>query len=141
MRCFYLDYADRLPQIVQKPSAQFVTKGIYQKASGKLSLIPISQTLSDQLPFTLSWSHYVLLLTIKNPDERRFYEIESSQAGWSLPELKRQVASCLYERLALNRDKEGVRQFANEELLLQKLADWVREQEVVYGAGKDTSLL
>ena len=35
-----------------------------------------------------------------------FYEIEATQSGWSLPELKRQVASALYERLALSRDKE-----------------------------------
>jgi len=41
----------------------------------------IGQTASDQLtppeksmkPFTLSWSHYVLLLTIKDPDERRLF--------------------------------------------------------------------
>ena len=29
----------------------------------------------------------------------------------------------------------------SKELLQRKLTDWVREQEVVYGAGKDTSLL
>jgi hypothetical protein len=60
-------------------------------------------------PFALSWSHYVLLLGIKNPDERNFYEIEAIQAGWSLPELRRQKASCLFERLALSRDKAGVK--------------------------------
>ncbi len=26
--------------------------------------------------FTLSWSHYLVLMRIKNPDERSFYEIE-----------------------------------------------------------------
>ena len=29
--------------------------------------------------FPLGWSHYVTLLTIENPDERRFYEIEAAQ--------------------------------------------------------------
>lgn len=34
----------------------------------------IPQTLSDQ--FSLSWSHYLFLMRIDNPDERKFYEIE-----------------------------------------------------------------
>ena len=33
-------------------------------------------------PFTLSWSHYVVLLSIKDPDERGFYEIEATNEGW-----------------------------------------------------------
>lgn len=51
---------------------------------------------------------------ISNPDERMFYEIESAQQGWDLRTLKRQVGSCLYERLALSRDKNEVQQLANE---------------------------
>lgn len=34
----------------------------------------IPQILSDQ--FSLSWSHYLFLMRIDNPDERKFYEIE-----------------------------------------------------------------
>ena len=88
MRRFYLDYADRLPRIVQKPSAQF--GGIAQRPSAKLA---ISGKASWKSPFTLSWSHHVLPLTIKNPEERSFYEIESTRACWSQPELKRRVAA------------------------------------------------
>ncbi|MDR0307199.1 MAG: DUF1016 N-terminal domain-containing protein [Chitinispirillales bacterium] len=34
-------------------------------------------TASDQLyPFNLSWSHYLILMRIKNENERKFYEIE-----------------------------------------------------------------
>ena len=36
-----------------------------------------SETLSRNLPFTLSWSHYLKLMRIDNPEERRFYEIEA----------------------------------------------------------------
>lgn len=35
----------------------------------------IGQTVSDQ--FVLSWSHYLFLMRIDNPDERKFYEIEA----------------------------------------------------------------
>ena len=66
------------------------------------------QTLSAKLPnnFTLSWSHYIVLMNIDNRDERRFYEIESTENSWSLAELKRQLNSGIYERLALSRDKK-----------------------------------
>jgi predicted nuclease of restriction endonuclease-like (RecB) superfamily len=48
-------------------------------------------------------------MNIDNRDERRFYEIESRQNQWSLSELKRQFNSGIYERLALSRDKKGVK--------------------------------
>ena len=39
----------------------------------------IRQAMPDEsYPFMLSWSHYLILMRIKNDDERRFYEIESS---------------------------------------------------------------
>jgi hypothetical protein len=81
MRRFYLEWRHRDPQIAQKPSGQLIDSEIWQKPSAKLA---ISEKASRKSPFTLSWSHYVLLLTIKNPEERSFYEIESSKAGWSL---------------------------------------------------------
>ena len=59
----------------------------------------------EPYPFRLSWSHYLVLMRMDNPDERRFYEIEAAENGWDLDELKRQFNSSLYERLALSRDK------------------------------------
>ncbi len=59
--------------------------------------------------FYLSWSHYIRLLRIDNVDERNFYEIESVRNNWSLSELNRQFDTSLYERLALSRDKEKVK--------------------------------
>ncbi len=93
-------------KISQKASGKLATSEISQKASGKLAASEISRKASGKLvisakgprrvPFTLSWSHYVLLLSIKDPDERSFYEIEATSEGWSVPELKRQKAACLF---------------------------------------------
>ena len=61
-----------------------------------------SQTLSDQFEkfdFQLSWSHYLFLMKVDNPDERKFYEIEAINNGWSLRELQRQFDTALFERL------------------------------------------
>jgi len=74
-----------------------------------------SQALFNQSnPFTLSWSHYLMLMRIENPDERRFYEIEATRQRWTFRQLKRQHGSSLYERLALSRDKDAVMRLAEE---------------------------
>ena len=58
---------------------------------------PKSQTLSD----FLSWSQYIELLKIDDPLERAFYEKEAESEHWGVRELKRQMKSMLFHRLAL----------------------------------------
>ncbi|MFO1436788.1 MAG: PDDEXK nuclease domain-containing protein [Verrucomicrobiaceae bacterium] len=143
MRAFYLQWAERVP-IFQTASGKLPAQGIFQTLSeksasfeisqtpsGKLVSTPIRQTLSGKSPFTLSWSHYVVLMTIKDPDERSFYEIESRQADWDVRELKRQKASCLYERLALSRDKAGIRKLAKEGQVIVRPEDLLKEPLVL----------
>ena len=50
----------------------------------------ITQKLSTELArnFRLGWSHYVALLTLGDPSERRFYEIEAAANSWSVRELE-----------------------------------------------------
>ena len=59
-------------------------------------------------PFTLPWSHYLLLMRIKNDSERSFYEIEAARENWSIRTLQRQYNSSLYERIALSRNKDKI---------------------------------
>ena len=136
MRRFYLDYAGRLPRIVQKPSAQLAPAGVPQAPVEGLAISEKPVRKSPN-PFALSWSHYVLLLTIKDPDERSFYEIEASNEGWSLPELKRQKASALYERLALSRDKDGVKRLAAKGQVVTRPEDVLKEPYVLEFLGLD----
>jgi predicted nuclease of restriction endonuclease-like (RecB) superfamily len=55
--------------------------------------------------FPLSWSHYVRLLSVEQPEARNFYETESLRGGWSVRQLDRQVSTLFYERTALAKDK------------------------------------
>ena len=89
----------------------------------------IRQTVSDQ--FTLSYSHYLFLMRIDNPEERKFYEIESSQNNWSLRELKRQFDSALYERLSLSKDKEKVKSLAVQGQIIENPSDIVKDPYVL----------
>lgn len=97
--------------------------------SGGLSLDKMVQTLSAKLP--LSWSHYLFLMGISNLEERRFYEIESIKENWSLRELKRQFNSSLYERLALSKDKEGVKKLSEQGQLIEKHEDVIKDPFVL----------
>ncbi|MBQ9546239.1 MAG: DUF1016 family protein [Bacteroidales bacterium] len=80
-----------------------------------------------QMPrFTLSWSHYLILMRIENKEARSFYEIEATQQQWSVKQLKRQVGSSLYERLALSRDKDEVMRLAREGQTVEKPSDIIK---------------
>ncbi len=91
------------------------------------------QTASDE--FNLSWSHYLMLMRIDNPEERSFYEKEAIANNWSLRELKRQFNSALYERLALSRDKKGVKQLAEKGQIIETPQDSLKDPYVLEFVG------
>ena len=87
--------------------------------------------------FPLSWSHYVTLLAVKDDSERSFYEIESIQNNWSVRELKRQYDSGLFERLALSKDKQRVKQLAGKGQLVEKPEDVIKSPYILEFLGLD----
>ena len=143
MRRFYLLYGHILSENpAQEKSATLlrisgdraISATVLRKLSDPLMELPeIVQTLSAELVncFTLGWSHYITLLTIDNPEQRRFYEIEAIDNDWSVRELKRQINSSLYERLALSRDKEEVRRLASEGQVIEKASDLIKDPVVL----------
>lgn len=145
MRQFYQEYQERIGQKASdqfdafpyKSSDRLLKSEVVHKGSTELINSVIPSDSSKKFPFVLSWSHYVLLLTIKNREERSFYEIEAWEAGWSLPELKREVASCLYERLAISRDKDAVRQLADKGQIIAKPEDILKEPYILEFLGLD----
>ena len=130
MRKFFLTYKDQVSQFPRSLLGN--SKSSISPAIRDISVSnPISEKPSRKLPFTLSWSHYILLLTIKETAERKFYEIESTNESWSVPELKRQKASCLYERLALSRNPAGVKRLAEKGQIIKKPEDIFKEPLVL----------
>lgn len=85
----------------------------------------------------LSWSHYVYLLSISNTEERKFYEIECSENNWSLRELDRQFNSSLYERIALSRNKKGVKLLGQKGQIVEKPEDVLKDPYVLEFLGLD----
>lgn len=62
----------------------------------------------ETLSHILTWSHYFELLKCEDPLEFKFYLNEAIAQKWKVRELKRQIKSSLFQRLALSTDKEGV---------------------------------
>ena len=116
---------DRAAPIGPTPSDQFASP----LASLSRPLAEVIALLDSR--FSLGWSHYVTLLTIGRVEERAFYEIEAAQNQWSVRELKRQIASSLYERLALSRDKAEVRRLSREGQVVEKASDIVKDPLVL----------
>ena len=120
MRKFYITY----PHISQTMSA----KSSQQLTGETRTLSAEFHTPSGQI---LSWSHYCELITIKDDLARSFYEIESIKNNWSVRELKRQINSLLFERLALSKDKEKVMQLAQKGQVIEKPEDAIKDPYVL----------
>ena len=79
----------------------FLNYSITEPAVRKLNKETISEPAVRNIhTFLLPWTHYLILMREKNPQARRFYEIEAYNQQWSKRRLQRQIASSLYERLA-----------------------------------------
>ena len=84
---------------------------------------PIGVTVSHQL----SWSHYFEILKSDNALEISFYTKQCEKENWSVRELRQQMKSMLFHRLALSKDKAGVLALAEKGAEIQKPEDILRE--------------
>ena len=121
MRGFYLGW-----QILPTPSGHLEARVIVPTASGE-SGARQHQTLSGitaQTPpllqasvesslalaevFPLSWSQYVRLLSVDDPQPRGFYESEAIRGGWSVRQLDRQISTQFYERALRSKSSQAL---------------------------------
>ncbi|OFZ26846.1 MAG: hypothetical protein A2381_17190 [Bdellovibrionales bacterium RIFOXYB1_FULL_37_110] len=90
----------------------------------------------------ISWSHYLQLCRVENTNARQFYLKEAVATGWSVRELERQIASLLFERLALSKNKKGILKLAHKGHEITHPYDLVKDPYVLEFLGlKQESLL
>lgn len=143
MRNFYESYSQQIQQTVSS-EFKIIDKKKQQTLPAELQttenqIVEKGQTLSDifnisqknVVNFTLSWSHYLKLMRIKDINERKFYEIESFKNNWSLRELQRQYDSALYTRLSLSKNKEEILQLSEKGQILEKPKDLIKDPYVL----------
>ena len=88
---------------------------------------PIFQTLSGKL----SQSHYAELLSINDDTARQFYENQSLKDNWSVRELKRQINSALFHRVALSNDKNGIIELSKKGLVISTAKDIIKDPYIL----------
>ena len=89
-----------------------------------------SQNRQTESGILLSWSHYSELLTISDDLARAFYENQALIENWSFRELKRQIDSALFQRLALSNDKNKVFELASKGQIISKPKDIIKDPYV-----------
>ncbi len=129
------DYGKQLLTNLSKDLTRLRGKGYSRSNLFNMRLFyvrfPKIQTVSGQL----TWSHYLELLKCDDPLEMQFYMKECINEGWKVRELRRQINSSLFQRIALSTDKEGVLALANEGHQVQSAADIIRDPFVLEFAG------
>lgn len=111
MRAFYLGW-----EICPTPSGKFEARSKCPTLSSKSGVrkrqtlsaesakslvpgpIPVQPGFAPADLFPLSWSQYVRLMAVENPQARAFYESEAIRGGWSVRQLDRQISTQFYER-------------------------------------------
>ena len=134
MRNFYLLYSKRIsPSRMRKSltnSHEQKSSSLMRKSSteSNFSDIKISQIVGQ---LKLSWTHYIFLMKIEDQNERTFYEIEATGNNWSVRELKRQFDTSLYERIALSKDKNKVKELSQKGQQISKPVDIIKDPYVL----------
>lgn len=92
---------------------------------------PLVTNFGNDVPFRLSWTHYLILMRIQNEDERDFYEQLAIQENWGKRELSRQYGSSLYERMLIGKDKQQILRLSKKGRLAEKPADLVKDPYIL----------
>ena len=110
-RQFYQTY----PQIRDSLSPEFQkllpANDLPQCQHKRETLSPIS---AQEILTKLSFSHIVELVTCESLEKRAFYETQCIRGTWSVRELRRQIASLLYERSELSIDKQKLAEITDQ---------------------------
>ena len=92
---------------------------------------PLVTKFGNDVPFRLSWTHYLILMRIQNEEERDFYEQLAIQENWGKRELSRQYGSSLYERMLIGKGKQQILRLSKKGRLAEKPADLVKDPYIL----------
>lgn len=71
----------------------------------------------------LSWSHFRVLLRVKETQARAWYANEAATQSWSVRALDRQISTLYYERLLGSQKQDGVREEAAKKIATEAPTD------------------
>ena len=124
------DYGENLLKKLSRDLRLKYGKGFSRSNLQYMRLLYIKYPKCQTLSGKLSWSHYVELLSVSDDLARSFYEKQCVEENWSVRELRRQINSMLFERIALSKDKKGVLELARKGQIIEKEEDIIKDPYV-----------
>jgi predicted nuclease of restriction endonuclease-like (RecB) superfamily len=79
----------------------------------------------------LSWTHYRLLLKVKEEKARQFYMQEAIDCNWSTRSLERQINNLYYQRMLMSQNKDIVKSEAIEKTDQENAKDIIKDPYVL----------
>ena len=97
-----------LPELAKRLSAEF-GKGFSAQSLWNYRQFYLEFPILSTAWRELHWSHFRMLMRVKDPAARAWYADEAATQGWSVRALDRQISTLFYERLLGSGDKEEVK--------------------------------
>jgi predicted nuclease of restriction endonuclease-like (RecB) superfamily len=125
------EYGSQLFERLSKDLTIAYGKGFSRSNLSYMRKMYLSFQKRETLSHKLTWSHYFEILKADSELEIGFYAKQTEKEHWSVRELKRQMKSLLFHRLALSTDKEGILKLANKGHEVQQPEDLLRDPFVL----------
>lgn len=126
----YAAYGDELLVRLSKDLTLNFGKGFSRSNLTYMRKLYVSFPKCETLSHILTWSHYFEILKANSDLEINFYVKECEKENWSVRELKRQMKSSLFQRIALSKDKNKVLELSKEGIVIQKAEDIIKDPYV-----------
>ncbi|MEO0106936.1 MAG: PDDEXK nuclease domain-containing protein [candidate division WOR-3 bacterium] len=125
------DYGQKLLRTLSKDLTIKYGRGFSRSNLQYMRLLYLKYPKCQTLSGKLSWSHYVELLGVSGDLARSFYEKQCIRENWSVRELKRQINSMLFERIALSKNRKGVLKLVKRGQIIEKEEDIIKDPYVL----------
>lgn len=125
------DYGSQLFERLSKDLSETYGKGFSRSNLFYMRKLYLSFQISETLSHKLTWSHYFEILKSDNELEISFYTKQCENENWSVRELKRQMKSMLFHRLALSKDKSEILELASKGNIIEKPEDLIKDPFVL----------
>ncbi len=125
------EYGSQLFERLSKDLTLSYGKGFSRSNLLYMRKLYLTFQISETLSHKLTWSHYFEILKADSELEISFYCKQCELEKWSVRELKRQMKSSLFERIALSKDKKGVLELAKNGQIIEKPEDLIKDPFVL----------
>ena len=125
------EYGSQLFERLSKDLTLSYGKGFSRSNLLYMRKLYLNFQISETLSHKLTWSHYFEILKADSELEIGFYSKQCEIENWNVRELKRQMRSSLFERIALSKDKKGVLELSKNGQVIEKPEDLIKDPFVL----------